>query len=117
LNKISSEIELSISEPFSKDKPTLVSILSTPISLIQNNPPFSSLPSLSYKSLFLSSLPMSKIPTVEVKEIDNVDSDIKIQPLSHQQPLQPTPQTLKEGPELRRFTYQTQVPFRNIYRE
>jgi len=53
---------------------------------------------------------MSKIPIVEVEEINNINSDIKIQPLSHQQPLQSTPQTLKEGPELRKFTCQTQVP-------
>ena len=118
MDKISSDIELSISESFSKDKPTLVSILYTPISLIQNNPPpFFSLLSLFYKSLFLSSLPMSKIPTIEVEEINNINSDIKIQPLSYQKLLQSTPQTLKEGPELRKFTCQTQVPLRNIYRE
>ena len=58
LNKISSKIELSVSRPFSKDKPALVSI-----SPIQNNSPpcFLSL-SPSYKSLSLLLLSVPKNP-------------------------------------------------------
>jgi len=62
LDKISPKTELSVSNPSRKYKYALVSILP-----IQNNPPTCSiLPSLSYKSLYFSSIPESEKPTVEM---------------------------------------------------
>jgi len=55
LNKISSETELLVSSPSSKDRPTLVPILHIPVPPIQNNPSYFPLPFLSYK--FPSLLP------------------------------------------------------------
>jgi len=79
LNKISSEIELSVFRPFSEDKPALVSIPYISISPVQNNsPPYFLSLSLSYKSLFFLSLPISKKPIVKVKEIDNIESNVEI---------------------------------------
>ena len=83
LDKISPETKLSASEPFDKDKLAPVSILHTLISSTQNNlPSYSSLSSFSYKSLssLLSSMPKNTI--VEVKEIDNVSSNVEIQHFS-----------------------------------
>ena len=82
LNKISSETELLVSGPSSKDRPTPVPILHIPIPLIQNNPSCFPSPFLSYK--FPSPLPFPgpKKPIVEIKEADNVDSDIETQSLS-----------------------------------
>ena len=47
-----------------------------------------------YKSLSLLSSPVSKKPMIEIKEVDDVDSDIEMQPLSSQQPLKSALQTL-----------------------
>ena len=83
LDKISPEIELSVFSSFRKYGPTLVPILHILIPSIQNNSPtHSSSSSLSYKSLSLSSILRSKKPIVKIKEDDNVDFDIEIQPLS-----------------------------------
>ena len=62
---------------------------------------------------------MSKKPTVEVKKVDDVDSNVEMWPPSSQQPSWPALQTLQEGPKLRRSKCQTQIPFRegNIYGE
>ena len=99
LNKISSETELLVSSSSSKDRPTSVSILHIPIPLIQNNPSCFSSPFLFYKFSSPLSFPGPKKPIIEIKETDNVDSDIEIQSLS---PQQPALQTLQEDPELRR---------------
>jgi len=89
LDKISPEIELSISDPSRKDRPAPVLIPHIPILFIQNNPlTHSTSPSLSCKSL-------SPSPTS-----------------GSQQPLQPVLQTPQESSELRRFKHQTQIPFR-----
>ena len=86
---------MSVSNSFRKDGPALVSILHTPISSIQNNLlTYSFSSSLSYKLPFLSSTLRFKKSIVEIEENDNVDSDIKIQPLSSQWPLQPILQIL-----------------------
>ena len=83
LNKISLETELSVPDLSGKDESAPVPILYTPISSIQNNPPtYPLLPSLSYKSLLPSSTLKFKKLIVKIKEIDDVDSDIKIQSLS-----------------------------------
>jgi len=102
LNKISWETELLVSSFSSKDRPTSVSILHIPIPLIQNNPSCFPSPFLSYKFPSSLSFPGPKKPIVEIKEADNVDSDIEIQFLSPQQPLLSALQTLQEDPELRR---------------
>ena len=66
-------------DPFRKDKPTLVPILHTFISPIQNNSlTYSSSLSLSYKFISPSPTPGSKKITVEIKEDDNVDSDVEM---------------------------------------
>ena len=90
LNKISPEIELSVSGSSEKDRSAPV-----PIPSIQNNSSthFSS-PFLSYKSLFSLPTPESRKPTVEIEKDNNIDSDIEMQPLSPQLFLQPTLQTL-----------------------
>jgi len=91
LNKISPEIELSISSPSGKDRLAPVPILHTYIPSIQDNPPtYSSSPFLSYKSLSPSPTLGSKKSIVEIEENDNVDSNIEMQTLSSQQSLQPT---------------------------
>ena len=78
LNKISSETELLVSGSSSKDRPTSVPILYIPIPPIQNNPPCFPSPFLSYKFPSLLPFPRPKRPIVEIKEADNVDSDIEI---------------------------------------
>jgi len=89
LNKISPETESLVPNPSGKDRPVPVPIPHIPIPPIQNNPSTcSSLPSLSYKSPPLLPTPGSKKPTVEIEEDDDVDSNVEIQPLSPQQPLQ-----------------------------
>jgi len=66
-----------------KDKLVPVSISHTFILPIQNNPPhFSSLPSLSYNFPSLLSLSVPKKPIVEVEEVDNINSNVKMQSLS-----------------------------------
>jgi len=88
LNKISSEIELSVPGLSRKDRPAPVFIPHILISPIQNNPLtcFSSL-SLFYKSLSTSSILEFKKPIIEIEKDDDVDSDVEMQPLSPQQPL------------------------------
>jgi len=77
------EIESSEFRSSGKDRPTLIFIPHTPILFIQNNSlSYSPSPFFSYKSSSLSLPPMPKKPTVEVKEIDDIDSDIEIQYLS-----------------------------------
>jgi len=79
LNKISSETELLMPDPSRKDGPAPVPILHISISLIQNNSlTYSSSLSLSYKFISLSSTLESKKLTVEIKEDDDVDSDVEI---------------------------------------
>ena len=85
LDKISLEIELSGPSPFEKDRPALVPILHISISSIQNNSfTYFSLSSLFYK--FTSSSPILRFKklTIEIKEVDNVSSDVKMQSLSFQ---------------------------------
>jgi len=79
LNKISLEIKLLAPSLSSKDIPTPVPILYIYIPPIQNNSPTCS-PSSSffYKSLSPSSTLESKKPTVKVKEVNNVDSDVEM---------------------------------------
>jgi len=85
LNKISWEIELLVSRPFSEDKPALLSIPYISISPIQNNSPcFLSL-SLSYKSPSLLPLPVSKKPIVKVEKVDDIEFNVEIWSLSPQQ--------------------------------
>ena len=108
LDKISLEIESSVPNPSGKDEPAPVPILHIYIPPIQNNhSTCSSLSSLSYKSISFPPTPKSKKPIVEIEKNSDVDSDIEIQPLSPQQPLQPTLQIPQKGPELRRSKYQT----------
>ena len=77
---------------------------------IQNDlPTHSSSSSLSDKSLFPLLILESKKPIIKIKKNNYVDSDIEMQPLSSQQYLQPTLQTLQEDFELRRFKHQTQI--------
>ena len=79
LNKISSETELLMPDPSRKDGPAPVPILHISISLIQNNSlTYSSSLSFSYKFISLSSTLESKKLTVEIKEDDDVDSDVEI---------------------------------------
>ena len=107
-----------VSKPSRKDKLVPVSILHTFIPPIQNNPPhFSPLPSLSYNFPSLLSLSVPKKPIIEVEEVDNINSNVEMQSLSSQWPLQPVLQTPQEGPKLRRSKYQTQILFEeeNIY--
>ena len=95
LDKISPEIKLLASDPFKKDRLTLVLILYIPIPSIQNNfPTHSSSSSLSYKFVSLLSTLEFKKPTVEIKENDDIDSDIEMQSLSPQWSLQSALQTL-----------------------
>ena len=83
LNKISSEIELSVPSLSGKDRPAPVPIPHISISPIQKNP-LTCFPSLSlfYKSL--STLPILefKKPIVEIEKDDDVDSDVEMLPLS-----------------------------------
>ena len=103
LDKTSSEIESLTPNSSGKDGPASVPILHISVPSIHNNPPTCfPLSSLSYKSISLPPTSEPKKPTVEIKETSNVDSDIEMQPLSPQQPLQPGLQTLQEGPKLRR---------------
>ena len=95
LDKISLETELSVFSSFGKDRPASVFILHILIPSIQNNPSTHS-PSLSlfYRFPSLSFTPGSKKPTVEVEEVDDVNSDVEMQHLSSQKPLQPALQIL-----------------------
>jgi len=85
LDKINPETESLMPEPFSKNRPALVSVLSIPIPSIQNNLPShssSSSPSISYKSLSLLSSLMPKLFSVRVEEVNNnIDTDVII--ISH----------------------------------
>ena len=107
LDKLSLETELLVSDPFGKDEPAPVPILHILIPLIWNNSStHSSSPSLFYKSISLSYIPRSKKSIVEIEENDNVDfnvdSNVEMQPLSPQWPLQSALQIPQEGSELRR---------------
>ena len=78
-NKISLKIKLLTSGSSGKDRPTLIFISHISISPIQNTSSTCfSLFFLSYKSLFLTSTPKFKEPIIEVEQINNIDSDIKI---------------------------------------
>ena len=94
-DKISLEMESLVPESPSKDAPALVPITHTLIPPIQNNSPscFSSLSSL-YKSPSSPPFPVLKKPMIEIEEVDDIDSNIEIQSLSSQQPLQSALQTL-----------------------
>ena len=90
LDKTSPETELLVSNSSRKDGPALVPISHTLIPLIQNNlSTYSPLPSLFYKSTSFPPTPGPKKPIVEIKETNDVDSDVEMQPLSPQCPLQP----------------------------
>jgi len=90
LDKISLETELSVPSSSSKDRSASVFILHILIPLIQNNSStHSSSLSLFYRSPSLSFTPGSKKPTVKVKEVDDVNSDVEMQYLSSQKLLQP----------------------------
>ena len=79
LDKISPEIELLVPNPFEKDRSALVPTPYTFIPPIQNNlPTHSSLSSISYKSIFPPSIPRFKKLIVEIKENDDVSSDIEM---------------------------------------
>ena len=85
LDKISSGTELLVPRPSDKDRPTPILIPYIPISIIQNNPsPYSPLLFFSYKSLSSLPSPVPKKPTVEVNEVNNVNSNVEMQPLRHQ---------------------------------
>ena len=95
LDKISPETESLVLRSSSKDESALVPIPHTLIPPIQNNPsPCSSLLSPLYKSLSPLPSPVSKKPMIEIEKVDDVDSDIEMQPLSSQQPLKSALQTL-----------------------
>ena len=83
MNKISPKIKLLVPDPSRKDRPALVPIPHTSIPPIQNNSPtcFSS-PSLSYKLTSSLSTPSFKKPIVKIKEDDNINFDVEIQPPS-----------------------------------
>jgi len=89
------ETELSVPSSSGKDRPTSVLILHILIFLIQNNSSTYS-PSLSlfYRSLSLLFTLGSKKSTVEIEEVDDVNSDVEMQHLSSQRPMQPALQTL-----------------------
>ena len=90
MDKISLETELLVSNSSGKDGLAPVPIPHTPIPPIQNNlPTCSSLPSLFYKFTSFSPTPRSKKLKVEIEKDDNINSNIEMQPLSSQQPLQP----------------------------
>jgi len=90
LNKTSPETESLVSNSSRKDGPALVPISHILIPLIQNNlPTYSPLSSLFYKSTSFPPTPGPKKPIVEIKETNDVDSDVEMQPLSPQCPLQP----------------------------
>ena len=84
LDKINPETESLMHEPFSKNRPALVSVLFTPIPPVKNNPPShssSSSPSISYKSLSLLFSLMPKLFSVRVEEVNNnIDTDVMIMP-------------------------------------
>jgi len=82
LNKISSETKLLVSGPSRKNRPTSILILHISIPSIQNNPPYFPSSFLSYKFLSLLPFQVPKKPIVEIKEADNVNSDIEMQSLS-----------------------------------
>ena len=89
LDKISSGTELLVPRLSDKDRPTLILIpyifIYISVSIIQNNsPPYSSLLFFSYKSLSSLSSLVSKKPIVEVDEVNNVDSNVEMQPLRPQ---------------------------------
>ena len=89
MDKISLKTGSLVSNSSRKDGFSPVPILHTPIPSIQNNLSiYSFLSSLSYKFTSLSSTPGSKEPIIKIEENDNIDSDVKIQLLSSQQPLQ-----------------------------
>ena len=68
-----------------KDEPTLVFIPHILISSIQSNSPTCSpLSFFSYKSLFFLFTLGSKKPIIKIEENDDVDSNVKIWPLSFQ---------------------------------
>jgi len=78
LDKISPKTELTVSNPSEKDRSASVFISHILISYIQSNfLTYSFSLSLFYKSL--SPLPILKFkkPTVEIEEVDNVDSNIE----------------------------------------
>ena len=83
MDKISPEIESSVSNSSGKDGLALLSITHIHISPIQNNPStyFSSL-FLSYKSSSSLLTSESEKLIVEIKENDNINSDVEIQLLS-----------------------------------
>jgi len=85
LDKISLETELLAPDFSKKDRPALVSIPYSPIPSIQNNPyTCSPSSSLSYKSTSLLSTLRPKKPIIEVKEINDIDFDVKMLPPSPQ---------------------------------
>ena len=85
LDKISLGTESLVPRPSDKDRPTPILIPYIPISIIQNNsPPYSPLLFFSYKSLSFLPSPVPKKPTVEVDEVNNVDSNVEMQPLRSQ---------------------------------
>ena len=108
-----------VSNSFGKNGPASVLISYTSILPIQNNSLTHLSFFLSYKSLSLTLILESKKSTIKIEENDDVNSNVEMQPLSSQQHLKPTLQTLQEGLKLRRFKHQTQILFRegNIYRE
>jgi len=80
LDKISSETEPSIPDPSGKDRPAPVPIPHTLVPPIQKNlPTHSPSSSLSYKSTSPLSTPESRKPTVEIKETNDVDSNVEMQ--------------------------------------
>jgi len=86
LDRISPETELSEPGPSGKDELAPVPIPPTPIPPIAKNSPSCSLsPSLSYKFPSPSPSLVPKKPTVEIEEVDNVNSNVKMQPLRPQQ--------------------------------
>ena len=86
LNRISPETELSEPGPSGKDGLAPVPIPPIPIPPIAKNPPSCSFsPSLSYKFPSPSPSLVPEKPTVEIEEIDNVNSNVKMQPLRPQQ--------------------------------
>ena len=76
---MSLETKSSISKHSSKDRLDLVPILSIFIPFIQSNFCFYfSLLFFPYKFLSLFFFPISKISTVEIEKVDNVNSDIEM---------------------------------------
>jgi len=85
VDKISSEIKLSASSPSGKDGPAPVPILHISISLIQNNSSTHfSLSSLFHKFPSLTPILRFKKLIIEIKEVDDVGSDVEMQSFSPQ---------------------------------